>query len=304
MQGETKYRSPTDPRKQPVLRVNQLDSHQLDDEIHHLLKAQVNNVFQFFQPGIFSFIEPELNAALRFILWKFSVSHSSTTFGQGLLNLQYGSSMGSGLMTERQKWLYAILVIGCRWFQDRAYDLSRLTDSVPAFDTLWIAIEWLERILKVLSVINFVVFLRQGSFQTILERALGIQARFENPQGMRQVSFEFMTRELLWHGFAEFLFFLLPFVNFQRLKNNIRRKLLVGESPSAQGGVKRAQYLYEECAVCGGWPTNPQEIGCQHVFCFYCIQANIKADSAYTCPLCGYPVDGKDGIKGVVCGIR
>ncbi|XP_071841284.1 peroxisome biogenesis factor 2-like [Apostichopus japonicus] len=294
----------TDIQNQPVLRVNQLDSHQLDDEIHHLVKAQVNNVFQFFQPGVLSFIEPELNAVLRFILWKFSVSHSSTTFGQRLLNLQYGSAVGGSVLTVRQRWLYAVLVIGCRWFQDRAYDLSRLTENVQAFDVVWVAIEWLERILKIASVINFLVFLRQGTFQTILERALGIRARFENPQAMRQVSFEFMTRELLWHGFAEFLFFLLPFVNFQRLKNNIRRRILIGQSPAAKGDAKRAQYLYEECAICGEWPTNPQEIGCQHIFCFYCIQANFKADRAYTCPLCGFPLDDRNNIKGVICDVR
>ncbi|PIK36528.1 putative peroxisome biogenesis factor 2 [Apostichopus japonicus] len=255
----------------PCLFAIALDSHQLDDEIHHLVKAQVNNVFQFFQPGVLSFIEPELNAALRFILWKFSVSHSSTTFGQRYSIFSTVSGRWS-VLTVRQRWLYAVLVIGCRWFQDRAYDLSRLTENVQAFDVVWVAIEWLERILKIAICIFLLVFLRQGTFQTILERALGIRARFENPQAMRQVSFEFMTRELLWHGFAEFLFFLLPFVNFQRLKNNIRRRILIGQSPAAKGDAKRAQYLYEECAICGEWPTNPQEIGCQHIFCFYCIQ--------------------------------
>ncbi|KAJ8021587.1 Peroxisome biogenesis factor 2 [Holothuria leucospilota] len=294
--------------KQPVLRVSQLDSHQLDNEIHLLLKAQVNNVFHFFQasPGILSVIEPELNAALRFILWKYSIDKSSSTFGQRLLNLQYASENSSKVMTYRQKWLYALVVIGCRWFQDRSYDLSKLTDNVEAFEMVWNAIDWLERVLKIAAVVNFLVFLRQGTYQTILERLLGIRAGFDSPQAIRQVSFEFMTRELLWHGFAEFLFFLLPFVNFQRLKNNIRRRLLVGQRPSTENlsEVRRAQFLYEECAVCGEWPTNPQEIGCEHVFCFYCIKANFKADNSYTCPSCGFPVTDESGIKGVLCDVR
>ena len=32
-----------------------------------------------------------------------------------------------------------------------------------------------------------------------------------------QVSFEFMNQQLLWHGFSEFMLFLLPLIDFDRL---------------------------------------------------------------------------------------
>lgn len=30
----------------------------------------------------------------------------------------------------------------------------------------------------------------------------------------------------------------------------------------------------KECVMCGEWPFNPQEIGCKHVFCYYCIHVS------------------------------
>lgn len=49
------------------------------------------------------------------------------------------------------------------------------------------------------SVTNSLTILR---YPSVLERVLGIHPVFAQRQSMRQVSFEFMTRELLWHGFA------------------------------------------------------------------------------------------------------
>ena len=45
-------------------------------------------------------------------------------------------------------------------------------------------------------------------YPSILERILGIHPVFAQRQSIRQVSFEFMTRELLWHGFAVSVFLL------------------------------------------------------------------------------------------------
>ena len=92
-----------------------------------------------------------------------------------------------------------------------------------------------------------------------------------------QVSFEYMTRELLWHGFAEFVFFLLPFINFHRVRNFFKRRLtLYSTTEDTDVTRKRPQHLYKECAVCGEWPTCPRQIGCLHVFCYYCIQVRAR----------------------------
>ncbi len=51
-----------------------------------------------------------------------------------------------------------------------------------------------------------------------------------------QVSYEFMNQQLVWHGFSEFLFFLLPLINIDRIRNGIRRFMAWGEdAPQTQG---------------------------------------------------------------------
>eukprot|EP00057_Strongylocentrotus_purpuratus_P008796 XP_011663270.1 PREDICTED: peroxisome biogenesis factor 2 [Strongylocentrotus purpuratus] len=185
-----------------------LDAHQLDDELHLLLRAQLTKAFQFFRPGVLSKCDPEVNAVLRLLIWHVR--------------------------------------------------------------TVWKLIDLLERLVKVASLVNFLVFLQQGFYPSLLERVLGIIPRFAQPQSVRQVTFEFMTRELLWHGFAEFLFFLLPLVNIHRIRNVIRRR--IAGVPAGRGTLQRSLAECKECAVCGEWPTCPQEMGCQHVFCYYCLK--------------------------------
>eukprot|EP00057_Strongylocentrotus_purpuratus_P021278 XP_011675752.1 PREDICTED: peroxisome biogenesis factor 2 [Strongylocentrotus purpuratus] len=289
-----------------VLRVNQLDAHQLDDELHLLLRAQLTKAFQFFRPGVLSKCDPEVNAVLRLLIWHFSISKVGATLGQQMLNMLYTNSLPQGQrslsLDRKHQLLYALLLVGCRWFQERSSDLSLMTGSSEKFQLVWKLIDLLERLVKVASLVNFLVFLQQGFYPSLLERVLGIIPRFAQPQSVRQVTFEFMTRELLWHGFAEFLFFLLPLVNIHRIRNVIRRR--IAGVPSGRGTLQRSLAECKECAVCGEWPTCPQEMGCQHVFCYYCLKSNFEADPSYTCPSCGPQWKSPTNIRPVMCSVR
>ncbi|XP_049520000.1 peroxisome biogenesis factor 2 isoform X2 [Dermacentor silvarum] len=123
------------------------------------------------------------------------------------------------------------------------------------------------------------------------ERCLKIFLRVLPQVQSNTVQFDFMNRELLWHGFAEFIGFLLPLVNVYPAKNFVSRKLLRRKlrptNPSA-----RTQGDMAECGICGSCPTQPHEIGCKHVFCYYCIASQVTADAKYSCPLCNCPSMG------------
>ncbi|XP_078697631.1 peroxisome biogenesis factor 2-like isoform X2 [Branchiostoma floridae x Branchiostoma belcheri] len=275
----------------PVLRVSQLDAAELDSAILQHLKSQVSRSFQYFKPGILARVEPEVNACLRFLLWKFTIHTASATVGQKLLNLRYsGSPSPSAGLTDRQKLLYALIVVGGKWLQDRSHDLAGWTGRASLFQSVFKVLSAAENCLKVASVLNFLVFLQQGRYQSLLERALSIQPVYNRKQDIRQVSFEYMTRELLWHGFAEFLFFLLPLINIRRWKNVVTNQLLGSVRQDSDVNLRGPVEL-RECAVCGEWPTNPHDIGCQHVFCFYCIKANQLADPGFSCPSCSQPAN-------------
>ena len=71
----------------------------------------------------------------------------------------------------------------------------------------------------------------------------------------------------------EFLFFLLPLINFRKIKNFLVRNLL--RKSKSETGVSRqhSDGVYKECVVCAEWPTHPHGIvNCPHVFCYFCLQ--------------------------------
>lgn len=146
-----------------------------------------------------------------------------------------------------------------------------------------------EKLFQFISVINFLVFLQKGKYPSLLERFLRIHPVFAQEQSIRRVSFEFMTRELLWHGFAEFVFFLLPLVNIHKLKNIIVRRF---SSPATRDKQLSIKVACHECGICSEPPTAPHQGHCGHVFCYYCVKANCLADPFFPCPLCGQAVGG------------
>eukprot|EP00058_Branchiostoma_floridae_P016810 XP_002602298.1 hypothetical protein BRAFLDRAFT_127313 [Branchiostoma floridae] len=337
----------------PVLRVSQLDAAELDSAILQHLKSQVSRCFQYFKPGVLTRVEPEVNACLRFLLWKlvmtvqtresktkrvhppvdvvsfaarnrscwgtagasppsrgaresewcnvcswflssfsvgarsrgqpastltkpgFTIHTASATVGQKLLNLRYsGSPSPTAGLTDRQKLLYALIVVGGKWLQDRSHDLAIWTGRTSLFQSVFKVLSTAENCLKVASVLNFLVFLQQGRYQSLLERALSIRPVYDRKQAIRQ----------------EFLFFLLPLINIRRWKNVVTNQLLGSGRQDCDVNLRGPVEL-KECAVCGEWPTNPHDIGCQHVFCFYCIKANQLADPGFSCPTCSQPAN-------------
>ncbi|KAK3105073.1 hypothetical protein FSP39_016668, partial [Pinctada imbricata] len=171
-------------------------------------------------------------------------------------------------MTRTRKFLYAAILIGCPWMKERLDALLHITGNTDYSDSARRCLRWIDTGLKMASLLNFLVFLQRGMYQSLTERVLGIQPMFPSKQGAREVGFEFMTRELLWHGFSEFLFFILPLVNFQRIKNFATKHIL--PKPKMDPSSQRQKNM--ECAICGLYPVNPQEIGCHHMFCYYCVQ--------------------------------
>ncbi|XP_060578722.1 peroxisome biogenesis factor 2-like [Ruditapes philippinarum] len=284
-----------------ALRVSQLDAAELDDEIVSLTKLQLSKLFKYQQTNFLANFEPEINAGIKYLIWKFSVSASESTLGQSMLNLKYfnerGQTCTSRWISHSQKLLYALLLIGCPWLKERSHDLIRIFNVQKWREKIEKVIKWIETGFKVATLVNFLIFLRQGSYLSLLERIVGIWSVFPEKQGMRQVTFEYMTRELLWHGFSEFLFFVLPLINFQRLKNFVVQKFLSSSTMTSRSLDTKRDYT--TCAVCGEWPIRAQEFGCPHVFCYFCLQSNYKADPSYACPLCSWKVGDVSSIHNV-----
>lgn len=51
-----------------------------------------------------------------------------------------------------------------------------------------------------------------------MDRLLGMRLVYAHPTMSRQVSFEFLNQQLVWHGLSEFLLFVIPLFNIPQLK--------------------------------------------------------------------------------------
>uniref|UniRef100_S4RLW0 Peroxisome biogenesis factor 2 n=1 Tax=Petromyzon marinus TaxID=7757 RepID=S4RLW0_PETMA len=269
-----------------VLRVSQLDALELDRMLEQLLWEQLGRCFQAFRPGLLVGWEPELRALLRLLLWRFTLYSSEATVGQALLNIRYRSSYNHGgrhvSLSRRQKLWFAALTVGGGWASERWRDIYR-GGAAALFPRLKKAAGTALGLLGATQLLAYVVFLRTGTGLSLTERLLGLNAVQARPQGLRQVGFEYMNRELLWHGFAEFLLFVLPLVNAARLRF----------SPTAHGragGAKDPAEAATVCVACGEWPCLPHTAGgCAHVFCYHCLASRQAASADLACPRCGSP---------------
>lgn len=287
--------------KAPVLRISQLDALELDSTLEQLVWTQFSLCFQNFRPGLLTPLEPELRALLQLLLWRFTLYSSSATVGQSLLSLRYHNTLSSSPryrpLARRQKLGLALLTAGPRWLRERSHSLLLclgLTSGGPGSErdygliqqALRRALTFVSSVAQFASLINFLVFLRKGQNPVLAERIIGAQAVFTKPNVVRDITYQYMNRELLWHGFAEFLIFLLPLINTRRLKA-AASSVVFGRGSSDGESAGGGRGGWQECGLCGEWPTMPHTVGCPHVFCYYCIKSSSIADACLTCPKCG-----------------
>uniref|UniRef100_A0A3P8VF40 Peroxisome biogenesis factor 2 n=1 Tax=Cynoglossus semilaevis TaxID=244447 RepID=A0A3P8VF40_CYNSE len=232
----------------PVLRITQLDALELDSSLEQLVWTQFSQCFQNFRPGILTPVEPELRTLLHLLLWRFTLYSKCASVGQSLLNLHYHNTL----------------------FLQQGLRCLTLVSGIA----------------QLANLVNFLIFIRKGRHPVLAERIVGAQAVSTQPNMIRDIDYQFMNRELLWHGFAEFLIFLLPLINTRKLKATVSSFVFGGDRARGEGTTE-GQQLWKECGLCGEWPTMPHTVGCRHVFCYYCIKSHSIADTCLTCPKCG-----------------
>lgn len=243
------HRFPTPTLK--IQRVNQLDAELLDRELAELLLDPVKKALGSIRSTLPSDLEPELLLLLKLALFKFSIVDRGASYGSMLQNLKYRNEWahrGALQSTARdqplsrlQLTLYPLLTIvspyiGSKW-QDHMTSLSY--SDMPNNDPrrlLWKFTDASQRVWSALVVANFAVFLADGKFRSVADRLLGMRLTYAQRAMNRNVSFEFLNRQLVWHAFTEFLLFLLPLVRPKRL---FRRLLKLPTHPMLLAAVFR-----------------------------------------------------------------
>ena len=76
---------------------------------------------------------------------------------------------------------------------------------------------------EVAAFASFLVFLYNGKYRTLIDRLLRLRLTPTSAHTNREVSFEYLNRQLVWHAFTEFLLFLLPLVGISRWRRWLNR---------------------------------------------------------------------------------
>ena len=174
---------------------------------------------------------------------------------------------------------------------------------------------------------SFLVFLVNGRYRTLLDRVLRLKLAPPSSHVSREVSFEYLNRQLVWHAFTEFLLFILPLVGIGRWRRWLSRawrksKALFrvkNDDEREMSPKGELPFLPERtCAICyqdqnptstteneimaisgasGGVigsaqtdVTNPYEtIPCGCIYCFVCIARKLEAEEGegWICLRCG-----------------
>ncbi|KAF7776033.1 hypothetical protein Agabi119p4_4426 [Agaricus bisporus var. burnettii] len=230
------------PVEQRILRVGQIDAELLDQELAQILQEPITKALSLVDDVRRSLIEPELALALQLLLYKLSVWDNGGSYGARLQGLRYVVPPSnvhrltpSGLPQEILL-LHASLTVFVPYLHSRlrVHALSRAWPDAPSSDRrrrAWSILTSTESLHTFLGLVNFVVFLWNGRYRTLADRLLHMRLVPSRGRVERDVSYEFMNRQMVWHAFTEFLLFLLPLLHTRSVRQGIRR-LLSCASPS------------------------------------------------------------------------
>ncbi|KAI8932531.1 hypothetical protein NX059_010708 [Plenodomus lindquistii] len=217
----------------PEFRVGQVDAELLDDELLSLLKDQVGQGLKYFGTHVTDSYGAEILLGLRLVLFKLSIWDQNASYGAHLQGLRYTDARSSAPNRPPpkpwQKIAYGAITVGGRyaWTKCEDYLLATSEDFTQAESP---QLKFLARLSElagsahdIASLSSFLVFLVNGRYRTITDRLLRLRLTPTSHSTSRQVSFEYLNRQLVWHAFTEFLLFLLPLVGISRWRRILGR---------------------------------------------------------------------------------
>lgn len=285
-------------------RVFQLDSTQLDNAILSIVCDQLKLAFNHLPLNTYVDFQPEITAIVKFIIGKYSYVRSGLSVGQSLLGLGYSLSSSSSAGRQRL-WFHLLLDILPVYLYTR---LSHLLAAAGLDEERRFKVErWstaVEGVIRLLSVVNLLIFVRNGVYPTLTARLLRLPLKPINQRiastGLRanDINHTFMAREHLWRGFAELLLCVGPLINWRNLARSLSRTIR-SHIPSAplyssptksaegeDGGVRRDAPL--QCVFCRLTACLPHVLGsCGHVTCYQCSTVALSGGDLVYCDECG-----------------
>lgn len=320
------------PISYPSPRVAQLDAQILDGELIGLLKEKLASVFQHHQTSWWTLERnPELwSLFLNLIIFKSTVWKTGSSYGLKLQNLKLTDlKLNSTIGKSKKLILLGLLVGGFAYNKFLSYvysiedgDITERRKGLINYlkkkflENRIAIVTRIDKCLKVVNLLNFVLFLVNGKFPSLVHRLLGISLTPIVSDLMKfngnNVNYEFQNRQLVWNVMTEFLVFILPLLQLRKIRKLLRKTVLSSNS-DIQGKENEIQSKFRSlpisnCAICrynsekatlsgnkklqgiNYTITNPYVTNCGHIYCYVCISTRFNAmdtDGDNTCLRCG-----------------
>ena len=307
-----------------ILRVSQVDAGRLDAELVETLGAQLSRVVHAYDVlddaphGVWN-MTAEMRLALDVGLFACTTGINRPTPGQDLMNLRLRDERAWRAATARgdvavktgvegeglsvaTRLAYGVVRCAGRYawgkWQEKMLRERFDEDEGDSWKyRAWRLSQTAENAHAVASFVNFCVFLRHGSYPTLLDRALGARLVYQRPSMARVVDFEYLNQQLAWRELSELVLFTLPYLYSTRLRSlfgALTRPMSSSSSSSSastqpRGGVTVQAY---ECVACGcREPVHPFVAEpCGHPYCYYCLRARMVDRTTCPCVKCSQPV--------------
>lgn len=110
-------------------------------------------------------------------------------------------------MTQGQKIAYGLFTVGGQyaWTRANRYITMKGWGEMDESSTKYKIYQILqtgEKYWKAFSLLNFLIFLWNGRYRTLIDRILAMRLVYSKKSMNRQVSFEFLNRQMVWHAFT------------------------------------------------------------------------------------------------------
>ncbi|CAH2356033.1 hypothetical protein CLIB1423_44S00122 [[Candida] railenensis] len=303
----------------PSPRVSQLDAHILDSELSSLLKQQLVSIFQLHTTSWWTYNQhPEFwTLLLNLLVFRLTVWKNGSSYGLSLQNLKLANFKNGKLIGYNKRSLLCAILVGEYIFQKfESYLYSKDEAEISATRSKGIlqrALNFLVKnrdklltkineTLKIVNLLNFILFLVNGKFPTVVHRLLGISLTPVVTDLLKfngdNVNFEFQNRQLVWNVMTEFLVFILPLLKLKSMRRRFNRLVSGGKKELNYGNESKitpyTNLPISQCAICiensvkersrpstatdGLFPiTNPYITNCGHIYCYVCISTRFNA---------------------------
>jgi peroxin-2 len=222
-----------------------------------------------------------------------------------------------------QRLAWGVLFVGGPWSiaRLRRYGLQNGWSDAPQGSTrrtLWRFLGALERLHKLLWLLNLLLFLRGGRYPSPLDRLLRMRlvqgssnstdtttgavsgtaaaaTGSRTADGARAINYGFLDRRLLLEHFTLAAAAAAPVLRagiaLQRRAVLALRRRAATRVPwltAASSNTTASSGSSGGCCECGAQPPQqPYVTSCGHTFCYYCLKTACRESSEYVCPQCG-----------------